>query len=161
MRKFTHGGAVLLLIVLSACSNNNTSPTAPTPAATQASLTLSVAPSPITAVRCSPLCVGTSGATFPYSVSLVLNIQETAGVGGNINQVSLAPSIGTGVQSPLVYGPDIVVQRSGTNHVGARGTLSFPATFLISTVPFVVNVAVAFGDDKGNPINGTAQVTVN
>jgi hypothetical protein len=77
-----------------------------------------------------------------------------------LNQNTFTPVTGGGPQSSLTYGPDVVIQRSGTNHVGARGTLSFPEGILDSTVPLLVNITVAFGDDKGNQTTGTAQVTV-
>jgi hypothetical protein len=160
MPMFKRGCVVLFVILASACGGNSTPTTPTTPTPTRASLTISVVPSPITAVRCNPLCVGSSGTSYAYSFSMTLTIQETAGVSGNINQITFTPVSGGGPQSPLTYGPDVVIQRSGTNHIGPRGTLSFPEGILDSTVPLVVNITVAFGDDKGNQITGTAQVSV-
>jgi hypothetical protein len=92
---------------------------------------------------------------------MVITIQETAGVSGNINQISIVPASGVGPQSPLTYAPDVITQRSGSNHIAAHGALSFPESFLDTTVPLVVNITVAFGDDKGNAITGTGQVNVS
>jgi hypothetical protein len=152
----------VLIIAATGCGASSTSPS---PAPAQASFTVSVLPSPITAVRCSPACSGTSGATFPFSATMTLAVQELAGVGGNINSITVTPSTGGGALPPLTYGSDVVIQRAGTNHLGARGTLSFPMTLVYSTgsggaANLVVNIVVQFTDDRNNQLTATGQVSV-
>jgi len=153
---------VLAVIEAAACGGGTNSTTAPTP--TQASVTISVQPSPVTAVRCNPLCVGASGATFPFSATWTITLQESAGIGGNINAITITPSSGTGTLPPLTYGSDVVIQRSGTNHVGARGSLSFPMTLVYFTTAgsanLVINISVQFTDDRGNQLIVPGQVAV-
>jgi hypothetical protein len=130
-----------------------------------AALTVSIAPSPVTAVRCNPLCVGASGTTFPYSATLTISAQESAGIGANINSITVTPAAGAGTLPPLTYGSDVVIQRSGSNHVAARGALSFPMSMVYSTgsagtANLVITVSVQFTDDRGNQIVATGQVNV-
>ena len=114
----------------------------------------------ITAVRCNPACTGTSGAQYPYSFSFIVIVQELAGVGGNITNLTLTLTSGTGPQTPLSYGQDIITTRAGTARVNAFGTLSFPVSIVDTTVPLVVNIQVQFTDDKGNQVTATAQADV-
>ena len=150
------------LIGLPSCGGSTSTPT-PTP--TQAMFVVAALPNPVTAVRCNPLCTGTSGATFPFSATMTITFQESAGVGGNVNSITITPATGTGSLPPLTYGSDVVIQRSGTNHIAARGALSFPFTLVYSTgatgaANLVVNISAQLSDDRGNQFTVTGQVSV-
>ena len=145
----------------SACSKNTT-PAAPTPVTqpTQASITLTVSPNPVTALDCSPPCVATSGIGYRFHITGTLTVQETAGVSGNIDSITV-----TGFAT---FGADDVIMRSGTNHVAAKGSLSFPLNLIYgrtddpnATRSRVVPITVAFGDDRGNRLTPVVQWTAN
>jgi hypothetical protein len=96
---------------------------------------------------------------------MTIAVQESAGVGGNINSITVTPSTGGGALPPLTYGSDVVTQRSGTNHIGARGTLSFPMSMVYNTgsgggANLVINIVVQFTDDRNNQLTVTGQVNV-
>jgi hypothetical protein len=100
----------------------------PTP--TQASITVTLSPNPATAEVCSPTpCLSTSGERFQFRLTGTITIQETAGVSGNVNSISL-----TIFNPAAVYGSDVIVQRSGTNHVTAKGMLIFPINIVFGAV---------------------------
>jgi hypothetical protein len=62
------------------------------------------------------------------------------------------------------YGADYITRRLGTNHVGARGTLTIPIGYDFWTADgsssILVNVTVHFTDDRSNEITGIVQWTV-
>lgn len=66
--------------------------------------------------------------------------------------------------STLGYGADVIVERSGTNHVSPGGTFSFPLTILYSTgtssARLTVTISLQFTDDLGNQIAATVEVQV-
>jgi hypothetical protein len=92
-----------------------------------------------------------------------LTIQETAGIAGNVNSVTV-----TSFAPQLVLGSDIIVQYSGTDRVAARGMLIFPLNLLDGPVnepnaarQRVLAFVIRFTDDGGNQLTATAQWTVN
>src|SRR5262245_599789 len=112
---------LLLSMTFASCgSGGNNTPTTPTrtPTPTQASLTLTVSPNPSTATVCSPLCVGSSGNSYSFRISGTLTIQETAGVSGNVDGIQLFTN--------PTHNPNEIIQRSGTNHIAAKGSLTYP-----------------------------------
>ncbi len=151
--------ALVVLLGAVACGGSN-STTAPTP--TQANITVTLSPNPVTASDCSPTCVAPNGNLFRWRVQGTLTIQETAGIGGNVNSITRTnPTPGT------VFGADVIVQLSGTNHVAARGMLIFPLNILHGPVivpnaprQIVFPFAVDFTDDRGNHLTGVAQWSV-
>ena len=152
--------AAIMLIVAAGCGG--TTLTAPT----QASITLAVVPNPVTAVLCHPTCLGSSGQGYPFQASMTVNVQESARISGNVDFINVAPVADDGTALPVLgYGPDVIVQRAGSNHVDASGILSFPVSFLYSTgtsgAHLVVTVSIQFTDDKGNRLSSTLQVSVN
>ena len=58
-----------------------------------------------------------------------MTIQETAGLGGNINSITV-----TNFNPPIVYTSDVIAQRSGTNRVAAKGSLLVPVTVIYGLV---------------------------
>ena len=152
---------VALLFVTVACSGG----TPTTPAPTQASITAAISPNPITATVCSPPCaaIDGSGRLFQWRVQGNVTIQETAGLGGNINSITV-----TNFNPPIVYTSDVIAQRSGTNRVAARGSLIVPVTVIYGLVDnpaasraIVMSFTVSFLDEKGNQESTSTQWTTN
>ena len=154
--------AILALPLLAvACSSS----TPTTPAPNQASITAALSPNPITATVCSPPCaaIDGSGRLFQWRVQGNVTIQETAGLGGNINSITV-----TNFNPPIVYTSDVIAQRSGTNRVAARGSLVVPVTVIYGLVnnpaanrAIVMSFVVSFIDEKGNQESTSAQWTTN
>jgi len=153
------GCALPLAVAAAACGGGSSSaaPAAPTPA--QAAITVTVSPNPITATVCSPLCVGTNGANFQFRISGTLVIQETAGIGGNVDSIAAGG---------LTYTSADLVQRSGTSRVPAKGSLPFPLAFVygaegnVNAVrAMVIPLTVSMTDDRGNHVISTVQWTAN
>jgi hypothetical protein len=152
--------AVPAAFALSSCGSSST--TTPTP--TQANITVTLSPNPITAAVCSPNpCQSTDGRQFQWRVQGTVTIQETAGIGANVNSITV-----TAFNPQIVYGSDVIIQRSGTNHIGARGMLIFPLAIdygLVSSttatrqivLPFVIQLT----DDRGNQLTAVAQWSAN
>jgi hypothetical protein len=151
--------ASALLLSTLACGGSNS--TAPTP--TQANITVTLSPNPVTSTDCSPTCQASNGRLFRWRVQGTLTIQETSGIGGNVNSITV-----TSFTPQLLFGSDVIVQRSGTNHVTARGVLIFPLDVFHGPVdtpnaprqtvmPFVVD----FTDDRGNHLTSAGQWSVN
>ena len=71
---------------------------------------------------------------------------------------------GSFVGNTVNYSADYIVQRVGTNHVGARGTLLVPIGYVFQTgdggSQILLGVTVHFTDDRANPLIGTVQWTV-
>jgi len=149
-----------LLLVTVACSSTPT-----TPAPTQASITAAISPNPVTAMICSPSCaaIDGSGRLFQWRVQGNVTVQETAGLGGNINSITV-----TNFNPPIVYTSDVIAQRSGTNRVAARGSLIVPVTVIYGLVDnpaasraIVMSFTVSFLDEKGNQESTSTQWTTN
>ncbi|HEY1303218.1 MAG TPA: hypothetical protein VGF24_06695 [Vicinamibacterales bacterium] len=145
-----------------ACSN---SPTTPTPAPTQANLTAAISPNPVTATDCLSPCAANdgSGRVFQWRVQGNVTIQETAGLGGNVNTITV-----TNFNPPIVYTSDVIAQRSGTSRVGAKGILNVPVTVIYGIVgnvnasrSIVMDFIVSFTDDHGNQMSAATQWTTN
>jgi hypothetical protein len=92
-----------------------------------------------------------------------MTIQETSGVGGSIMSITE-----TSFNPNFVISSADITQRSGTNHVPARGTLVVPLTILYGLVDnpnasrqHTFNFSIQFTDDKGNQITGNAQWVAN
>ena len=134
-------------------------------APTQASITVTVLPNPVTARRCNPLCVAPSGNRFPFEAAMSVSVQESAHISGDVNFINVTPVTSDGTELPtLGYGSDVLVQRSTTNHVTASGAFTFYLAFFYATGAdnpvLVVNISLQFTDDKGNVLTGTASVNV-
>ena len=134
-------------------------------APTQASITVSVLPNPVTARRCNPLCVAPSGKLFPFEAAMSVSVQESAHIGGNVDFINIKPVTSDGTELPMLgYGSDVLVQRSTTNHVTPSGIFTFYLAFFYATGAdnpvLAVNISLQFTDDKGTVLTGTASVNV-
>ena len=146
---------VLALPLATAACSGNSAPTAPT----QASITLTVLPNPVTATVCSPPCVAANGNSYQFRATGTLTVQETAGLASNID------SITSGI---LSYTSAEITQRSGTSRVAAKGTLIFPLGNLygLATMPnasrsVVFPITVELTDDRGNHLSSVTQWAAN
>jgi len=147
-------GAFVVLLGAVACGGGNT---APTP--TQANITVTLSPNPVTATACLPNPCQGLNALFQFRADGTLTIQETAGIGGIVNSISrtVPPTL-------VVYSTSDIIRVSGTNRVPAHGTLTLP--LMVFTAPvgtnaprqFVFTYVVQFTDDRGNQLTGTRAV---
>jgi|SRR5262245_7382570 len=156
--------ATVLSVVLFAVACGN-SPTTPTSALTQANITATISPNPVTATDCLSPCgaIDGSGRLFKWRVQGNVTIQETAGQGGNVNSITV-----TNFNPPIVYTSDVIAQRSGTSHVGAKGILSVPVTVIYGIVgnvnasrSIVMDFLVSLTDDRGNQVSAATQWMTN
>ena len=150
------------LAALTACSGND-SPAAPAP--TQASFSVSVLPSPITANRCNPKCPSqSSSTTFAFSAAMTIMVQESGGIGANINVITLTGSAGNVTFAPLIFSSAEISQLVASNHVSGHGSLSVPLSIVYDTPSGTANLAVdinvQFTDDKNNQVTATGHVNV-
>jgi hypothetical protein len=147
--------ALLVLVVGTVACGGSTA--APTPV--QAAITVTVSPNPATSTVCSPACVATNGSSYQFRAAGTLVIQETAGVGGNVDSI---------VSGTLTYTSADVMQRSGSSRLEPKGALPFALAFVYGAegnanasrsivFPFVVTVT----DDRGNHVTGLVQWTAN
>jgi hypothetical protein len=152
--------AVSLLAAMSC--GEGTSPTTAT--SSRARLTMSVAPSPITAERCSPQCLSDSGTGFAFSAALTITLQESAGIGARINSITLTGSTGSVTFDPLVFGSTEIAREAGSNHVSARGSLAVPLNIVYTTPAGTPNLTISISadvtDDQNNQVTATGQVNV-
>lgn len=161
-RGFAAAGAVGSLFLTVSCGGTASTPVAPT----QASITVSVSPNPVTARRCNPLCVAPSGKLFPYEAAMSVSVQESARISGNVDFINVVPVTADGAELPMLrYSSDVLIERSRTNHVGPAGIFTFFFAFFYATggnnAALTVNISLQFTDDKGNVLTGTAQANVN
>jgi hypothetical protein len=150
----------LFLLAAVACGGSDGS-TAPTP--TQANISVTLSPNPVTATDCSPTCQGADGRLFRWSAQGSLTIRETAGIGGNVNSITV-----TAFNPEAVYTSDVIVRMAGTNRVAAHGMLVVPISFGYGLVDnanasrqVVLPYVVQLTDDRGNQVTGIAQWNVN
>src|SRR5262249_8215767 len=146
-----------------ACGSSNNA-TTPTP--TQASITVSVSPDPVTPVDCSPNppCQAPDGRFYRWRVAGTMTVQETAGVAGVVNSI-----IDTSFNPPIMFSASDITQRSGgTNRVAARGTLAISVNLLYGLVDnptanrqHTFLWGVQFLDDRGNQVTANAQWVAN
>jgi Flp pilus assembly protein TadG len=146
------------LLVASGCGGDKNTPTTPS-APKQANITVTASPNPATASTCSPLCVATNGNSYQFRVTGTLTIQETAGVGGNVDSI---------VSGGISLTSADVTQRSGTSRVAASGSLVFPLNFVFGAADnpnasrsTVFPITVTFTDDRGNHLTGVSQWVAN
>ena len=155
-------GAAGVFFVTASCGGTASTPAAPT----QASITVTVTPNPVTAKRCNPLCVAPSGKVFPFEAAMSVSVQESAHISGNVDFINITPVMADGTELPMLgYGSDALIQRATTNHVTPSGIFTFYLAFFYATggnnPALVVNISLQFTDDKGNVLTGTASVKVN
>jgi hypothetical protein len=149
------------LLAAVACGQGS-SPTALTP--TRASFTVSVTPSPVTAERCNPQCLSTTGAAFAFSAPFTVRLQESTGIGANVNSVTVTGSTGAVTFAPVVFGSTEILQEAGSNHVGPRGSLAIPINIVYTTPAgtpnLTLNISVQLTDDQNHQVTASSQVNV-
>jgi hypothetical protein len=154
--------AAVLLLTAVACGENST-PTSSTP--TRARLAVSVAPSPITAQRCSPQCLSESGTAFDFSAPFTVTLKESVGIGAKVNSITVTGSTGFVTFNPVVFDSSHIAQTAGTNHVSPNGSLAVPLSIVYTTPAgtpnLTLNISAQFTDDQSNQVTATGQVTVN
>jgi hypothetical protein len=157
-------GAVVAALAVSTACNSSNSPGSPSP--TRANFNVYVQPNPATATVCNPRCPSsTSSDTFAYSVTMTIQMQETAGIGATINSVTLTGSVGNVSFNPLVFSSSDISQHAGTSHVSGHATLSFPVNIVYNTPTgtsgLTISVSLQATDDRNNQVTASAQATVN
>jgi hypothetical protein len=152
--------AVSLLAAV-ACGEGS-SPTSPTSA--RARVAVSVAPSPITAERCNPQCLSDTGTAFAFAAPFTINLQESQGIGANVNSITVTGSTGTTTFAPLVFESAEITREAGTNHVGPRGSLAVPLNIVYTTPSgtpnLTISISVQLTDDQNNQITAAGEVKV-
>jgi hypothetical protein len=147
-----------VVLVATACGSSDSTPAAPSP--TQASITATASPNPVTATVCSPPCAALNGNSYQFRADGTLTIQETAGIGGNIDSITVT-------NFNLVFTSTDIVQRSGTSRVVGKGMLLFPLNFVYGLAgttasrSTVFPITVAFTDDRGNHLTVVMQWAAN
>ena len=161
------GLTAVVLAASMACSNSATSPsTLNSTSSGQATFSVAVRPSPITATRCNQQCLDQSGSatSFEFSADMTFDVQESASVGATVDSITLTATAEGRTFSPLILSSDDVKQLAGTNHVGSQSTLSVPLSLLYSTpsgnANLEVSVSVQGTDDRSNQVTAAGQVSV-
>ena len=143
--------AATIVSCVAACEGGITAPA-------QASVALTMSPDFPVAADCSPPCQNLDGGLFRWRVNGTLTIQETSGIGGNVESITV-----TNLNPPIVFNSGVIVQRAGTNRLTGRGTLVFPIVISYGPVNAVgprrtvIDLAVSFADDRGNHITASAK----
>lgn len=150
-----------------ACSNSATSPSnLNSTSSGQATFSVAVRPSPITATRCNQQCPDQSGAatSYAFAADMTIDVQDSASVGATVNSITLTATAEGRTLSPLVLSSDDIKQLAGTNHVGGQATLSTPLSLLYNTPSGNANLDVSISfqgtDDRSNQVTATGQVSV-
>ena len=132
-----------------------TKPPSPPVPPTQAAIALSLSPSPIDAVVAA-------GGSAPWSAEWTLGVQETAGIGGNIDFVrgTLADSTGASIAETTLDVDQVSAQLGGSNHIRGGSNqkilmnlnFDFPADVRSGNL----HVTLQLGDDRGNTVSAAA-----
>jgi hypothetical protein len=153
-------GAGVIGVLASRSGEPDAPASAPQPMPSMASISVSVTPSPI-------IAEATSDPEFPWRARFTVVIRETAGLAGNVDFIneSLRDTLfGFEIAPPLNIGAMEIIQRAGTNHISAGGSLSVPLgiDYRIGGGgrQAILDIAVRFTDARGNVITGTARVNI-
>jgi hypothetical protein len=153
-----------LLLAVSGCGFEGDLPTPPTPPSppappTQAGLTLSLSSSPIEAE------ISADGSA-PWSAEWTLTVQETAGIGGNIDFVRaiLADAGGATVAETELDVEQVSEQLGGTNHIRGGSSQQIPMSlsfdFPADTPSANLRVTVQLTDDRGHTVSATVEAVI-
>ena len=146
--------ALALIAGLAGCGSDTTdsngNPVAPdAPPATIALVTATANPVFVTAVA-------TGDAAFPWAISWVTTVRETAGVSAQVNKISVFLLDVTAVYEGANLG--------GATQIAASGTSSFNQSLFYSLPDggrlAVVSIIVDLTDSKGNQIQAAAQLRI-
>jgi hypothetical protein len=132
----------------------------------QATISVAVRPSPITATRCAPQCSGASGSSsFTFAADMTIDMLDSASVGATVNSIALTGTADGKTFSPVTISSDDIKQLAGSNHVDAHATLSLPVSVAYNTpsgnANLNVSISVQSTDDRGNQVTATGQVSVS
>jgi hypothetical protein len=148
--------ALALIAGLAGCGDDNNNkdtvanPAAPeAPPATIALVTATANPVFVTAVA-------TADPAFPWAISWVTTVKETAGIAATVNRITVVL-----VDVTAVYEGD---NLGGTAAIAANGTSSFNQALFYSLPDAgrlaVVSIIVDLTDSKGNKIQAAAQLRI-
>ena len=149
-------GAACVALALGSCNNDSKSPTT---GVQSAALTVTATPNPITTVQTSP-----AGPT--WGVRYTVQLKESAGLGGKIEQLtgSLFDDASGVLISRSNYDDRDLLVFVGENRVEANGTLDVPQDLsYVATAKRATSVVIAvrFRDDKGNLLEPSLLVKAN
>jgi len=155
---------VIAVAALTAACGDSKSPVSATPvAASKAVVTMTLSPSPATAIVCSPKCATATGS-FDFALAVTAVLRESAGLGANIDGMEWTLSRAGGTSAPLVISPTQIISGAGTNHITASSSLSVPINVVYSTVSGAkdgtVTLVAHLTDDRGNAVTLTGTVNV-
>ena len=145
--------ALVLVAGLAGCSDNkdaNGNPVAPdAPPATIALVTATANPVFVSAVP-------TGDPNFPWAISWVTSVRETAGIAARVDRITAVLVDVTAVYDGANLG--------GAAQVGANGSSSFNQSLFYSLPDAgrlaVVSIIVELTDSKGNKIQAAAQLRI-
>ena len=146
---------IVLLVVaaLPACGGDG-GPAPPTSLPPASSFSVSVTPTPLVAVDCTPaVCSSTPGAQ--YAVIAGLTVTESGGVGGTVNSITLTFRTPDNMElGTLTIAAGDIIDIAGTNRVNGRGTLivrGIGAAYRLSdgSRQGTLTFTVAITDDRG------------
>ena len=166
MAKLVQICTVALFVGISAACNNTSNPNNPSSTgSSHATFTMSVKPSPVTATHCNPTCPGSSGGgSFAFAADMTINVQETAGIGGNATHMTLTASAGGQAFQPLEFDASDITTHAGTQHVDGHATLAIPMSIVYNTpsgtANLTITVTIQLTDDRNNQTTATGQVNV-
>lgn len=158
MRPVRWSGLLLAASLAVAASGCGDDPVTPTGVA-RAAITVTASPSPIAAVQ-------TSVVPPTFFVMWTVNIQETAGQGGEVQEVkaSLFDDVTGVLVSVVTFDSDDLTVFVGENRIEANGMLAVPQqlSYLLPDGRHTANliITVRFLDDRGNNIDQAVLVKI-
>ncbi|HET9156945.1 MAG TPA: hypothetical protein VFN91_09785 [Myxococcaceae bacterium] len=128
-------------------------------------LASSLSPDPIVEATCPPADCGALAGQLQASASLT--VRETAGVGVNLDSVSMtlqSKSGGTLIASGVWTGPALVQQAGGSARVAAMGSRNVSVSLHYDQSagghPATFSVTVSGTDDRGHAVSASASTQV-
>lgn len=150
-KSYLRTAAIPLLLILSSCGGDASSPTStPVPTApTRANLQVTLVGSPVLSF----------GTVRNFALSYSIRVTESGGVGANMNFIRLEARIGTISVERQEIGAQTIIAQAGTNRIEARGSRDFNISqeFNNGNADNVL-LTISFTDDRGNP--SSHQITV-
>lgn len=158
-------GALALLLAGSGCGYEGELPTtseppSPPAAPSEAAIAVSLNPSPIDATV-------TVDGSAPWSAEWTLDVQETAGIGGNIDfaRATLTDSTGEPIAETELDAGQVSEQLGGSNRIQGGGNqallMSLSFDFPEDTVSSDLLVTLELSDDRGNTVTATVEDVIH